>query len=272
MAFKLHVTISGLCLFKPQGKTAMQVLLPASRGQHRHEAAVLYDKGHCTGKELTCKLDKEPLTRHLVSFDVPQGAPDRRLRPEMAHLRMITARGLKPGLLGSNPDTDLKARVTLRDGCITRYCPGVQWSTDGGSVGQHMALMVRWTIESVQRDSLVIRIREVGAGEPDEVELFPIDDLIHVYVFHVPEGEMPSETPFDEPGPPSAEAPHFTLYGALLEPGPPVPVPKCTNKKPEKCRSREECGDAFEEETRGSEDGIFETEGIEYSCMVAQID
>jgi hypothetical protein len=239
MAFDLHVTFAGMCLLV-HDRTQLHVLLPPT---HEHVAKLFYAQQHvdptADKKEIS---EKHPLKNRLLDLrplgpgsSVPGPVP-----PTVINLGTVMGLAVErklfesidtrpPAPFGQDPLPGLVlARVSLAAGTGIVPLPpgnlGAVWKLKGGY--HRLAIKVQWTIPDVTGTEFRLRLKGLNGESDEEVEhkLTPIReggrDMIHLYVFHSPEDDLPNNLPLPAPTTTleiGAPASHFISYYSLLD-------------------------------------------------------
>jgi hypothetical protein len=241
MSFTLHVTFSGLCLFRRSPTDELLVLLPPGHQGDPHVARVGYH------------------VRYDSTLVSPQGA---RFAEIPFEGRVLDLRGITSGTsldpsfpahLDALEVVDIsdivdeparpsreRARVHIRHGgvCPIGVCARprgaqfkIRWNEANGQQKeklQRMATSVQWIIPEVQQNSLALKSTDLrGADEQTHATLTPDgNNRIRIYVFHTLPDELPSSVrPAHEKLKKGTPAPHFRHYYHLFGNPAAQPIP-----------------------------------------------
>lgn len=246
MAFDLHITFAGMCLFVPDkknGQDVMHVLLPSTEhghggGMSHHLSQLLYKPEHDPGKSASEALEKPmevPLRDRLLDL-THLGDKSSYIPPDFSgvvDLNEAAERKVDRAFL-DEVDTGgrVVTRVTLAAGSasIPERSKGGKWRL--GHISKQMATGVEWTISDVQGDFLELELEGMNRDvnqPPHVLRLEPVADggkqVIHLWLYHSPESEIPGELPpskIPRTPNPGEKAEHFAAFYNLT--GAPVPV------------------------------------------------
>jgi hypothetical protein len=264
---QLLVSFTGLCLFVPDPDNLagprLHVLMPRDN-QYKHKAH-LYQAKTWPAKS---KADLEclDLDGGVVDFSSICGTLSTCLHPDIADAaRYYDAKaGRKEAKLHA------RARLTFRSGYMNCLQKGVRWKHPDGDV-VNMAWWAQWMVDSVP-SSLTIALRDPNHGNdlaPPLTVNANEEDTIHLYVYHVPEDQLPPNPQKARPARPDESPEHFHLFKTLF-------------KNPQRDEVPGFAGDAVDVPTPcyrmfpptrlGDESvqHVAESRGEEYTCMLAR--
>jgi hypothetical protein len=247
----LHVKFTGLCLFVPDPEDASQthVLMPFSRGMHKHTVKLQY-----AGGPSNPVIDKA-----WIELTVQGKAGAGALPEQVINVGDIVDRRIEKAKRDKkNIHRKLTAGFTLpRSG---RFEPGetAGWelSVDGTTHGVTLTHQVTWIVENIDLSTLVLT-RHANGTETKLPQPQPTDGTIKIDIKHLP-ADANYCLGMDE------EARHFHMYVDVFDPKP-RKTPKLTLKTPAPsgCTSRVNGPE-------GSGEKIIS--GSAFNCVVAQSD
>jgi hypothetical protein len=248
----LHVKFTGLCLFVPDPEDASQthVLMPFSRGMHKHTVKLQYAGGpsNIVIDKAWVDISVEGQTGNggaLPAEVIPVGRiVDRKIKKEQRNKKNVHAK--------------LTAGFTLPR--LGRVVPGetAGWelSVDGTTRRVTLTHQVTWIIRSIDESTLCLT-HYVNGSEVPLPHPQSTGNEIHIDIEHLP-ADANYCLGLDE------EARHFHMYLDVFDPGPmKSPKLKLKTPAPSGCTSRVNGPE-------GSEEKIIS--GSAFNCVVAQSD
>lgn len=235
MPFTLRINFAGLCLFAPEVVQTgplgrMHVLMPnAVAHAHcsdRHIPVLFFNIAHLNPNAPAVNMEAQYSMRgRTLNF----GGSDALLNvcAQVVNLRPVTRRPISPRLFGKDVGERLAARVTLGQGRMRRVAPGFCWTWDDGEV-RRIAHQAVWEIEYPTSNSLKLEAVNFAENDVQQLpELHPVtlhtgEEVIDLFIHHVPSAELPPDRAQAHELSPGTEAPHFSEYYRLF--GGPVPV------------------------------------------------
>lgn len=215
MPLKLHVTLTGMCLFVPDpGGTKMHVLMPETGNDpdggphvHDHDPFLVYDQRH-ESKDAAESPRVLPLEGWAVDLSGSAGTGTKlTLGTGIVNLRDLTERKLDRPQLDRNARKSVASILTLPKATYITPGPLVQWEIE--KLGKiWMTHQVTWTVEGIGGSSIpLVRAEMRGKKTETIAELRPFGgtDTVRLHVVHLPDGPDPKPTA-------SFKATHFAAY------------------------------------------------------------
>lgn len=274
MAFTLHITFSGMCLFVPQpasqGATAgtMHVLMPRMDPSHHHGAdrhvpVLSFNPMYLLpGTDIVeDSFTLIPLDEH--ELELSGQLAELKLCERIVNLTRVTQAPVAAEHLGGNPQ-QLLSRVRLGVGKMARVSPPtVCWEWNPGTM-RPIAHRAEWQINYGGSTLELPALTRLGTGEVKPLpQLHPRGNRINLDILYIPAVELPprpEEVHVPEPG---FRPSHFATYYRLF--GKPVPV-----------RLPVYCGSATSRGGCGMVDHCTDLDrdmgGTAFTCMLAGVD
>ena len=274
MAFTLHITFSGMCLFVPQpasqGATTgtMHVLMPRMDPSHHHGAdrhvpVLSFDPAYLRpGTDIFDEaVTLVPLDEQELALSGQQA--DIRLCERIVNLTRVTNVPVAAEHLGSAP-RKLLSRIQLGAGKMERVSPPTTcWEWEQGKL-RPIAHRAEWQITFSEDTLKLPPLTRLDTGSPTPLpELHPRGNRINLNILYIPSVELPPRPePIHVPAhgfKPSHFATYFRLFGAPV----PVRLPVYWGK----VKIETECGMADHCTDLDSDMG-----GTAFTCMLAGVD
>lgn len=274
MAFTLHITFSGMCLFVPQPATqgattgTMHVLMPRMDPSHHHGAdrhvpVLAFNPAYLlAGNDLLedavtlIPLDDNELALSGTTAQI-------KLCERIVNLSRVTNVQVPASHLGPNPKV-LLSRVQLGAGMMTHVSSADHcWEWEPGKL-RPIAHQAEWQIPFGGSTLQLPPLTRLDDGTPTDLpELHPRANRINLSILYIPAVELP-------PRPESVHVPehgfkpsHFATYYRLF--GQPVPFRLPTYAGPAitgtGCGATEHCADIPKDQG-----------GTAFTCMLASVD
>jgi len=203
MSFDLRITVTGMCLFVPDNRTAgaprMRVLLPDMSNHVNHSARLLYDHGYIATTpptprhDLTRSLKCHKLDRQRLVF--PGTNASLELPGEIVDLAPTGARIDASVIDNSPPPADVVSHIELGAGAVSDYELGAAFDYNGSTLP--MTFQVHWTIRNLTNaageDKLEWSLTSLDnpANHTPLDTLVPIGGEVHVLIYHTTPLELP---------------------------------------------------------------------------------
>ena len=203
--FDLYITFAGLCMLVDDDKR-LHALLPRT-DTHKHEAKLLFNPGFKMGAtgELNHRLKPESIDLKHRKLDLSGHVSPDPLKPNFAQcdvldLGRVTGKKVARDLLDkgdatTDPNVSV-SRVTLASGKGTLRKRGAKWKI-GTDPADYMATSVQWRIRSLKGTSLTLNLDRLNnkSDPATSVSLRAVDGEIWIWIYHVPNEELPNELP-----------------------------------------------------------------------------
>lgn len=280
MSFDLEISITGLCLFVPDGKRLHVLLM--NHHHARHHARLIYDKVYeqnPTDQVLRCQpLDGFALILENLGNVIEQ---DVELPPEIVKLHEISGACKVPRrYLEGGPQPEVSARITLGSGGFAGIGPKARWKVTerpiAGKWTGEITTTVKWTISGIEGDQLrdQWRFLDLATGQDGfKLPLYPDADsgVIRIEIYNSLPEDLPPVTRTRWPER-EDRAEHFESYFSVCGAPPVVPVldepPPAPNPDQRATECKPHTPDSAEQQDQTRQKGIVTAHTI--TCITAQ--
>jgi hypothetical protein len=266
--FSLHLYITGLALFVPEGEHTMHVLLPRSDAplgdchegggggsDHRHEAKLYFDGGRIGFDGLRWS----PLPEDPPAANIGLPAEVFKVAPK-----------LPPEFIRRQPQTEVAGHIIL-----TRGAPAAPGDTLDLMVDEEetpdLTNSLLWIVKDVTGAELDLVFESIAdlSNRPTGVTLYPNDGgIIRIHLMNLPTVEHTPHHPTPTKCPPNAEH-HFRMFEVLF-PGNKLPCVRCIKDRlhtPADLQYGRPPGPPAQKQEKGKDLGAAK---VIYTCMIAQ--
>lgn len=222
-SFELDVVVSGLSLVVPdRAGEALHVLMMRQEHHDPHFPRLIYDRAYERpgSTELSGDLACVRLEERRLGFGEPRGLDLDSIPRTVVNLGDIS--GVAP-LRREQVEVrggEFIARLDLRGGRCTDTTPGAVWRVEEAPAGPwegEITTCMTWTTPPIPGDRLEsARLAGPDGGDPTPLRtLYPIGGRIRVFVFNVPEWQLPPVHAHVRAAALGEPAEHFDAYFAF---------------------------------------------------------